>query len=247
MWDSSILDIESGNGSAPVAYVNSGDISGVAMVYEDLNIDTIGGQLAAFLMGTAASIDFTQTNGRITFAQRHQIGLQPQVFNSSVAANLTAKGVNFYGDYTTANDAFTWLRDGKVSGPFIWLDSYYNQIWLNNQLQLALMVLLDQAYSIPYNVAGYARIEAACMDVILQATNFGAIRPGVTLSESQKIAVNTQAGVQISDILGQRGWYMQVKDASPQVRVARGSPPCTFWYMDGQSVQKINLASVEIQ
>lgn len=247
MWDSSALDIATGAGSAPVAYINSGDLSGVAMIYEDLNIDTIGGALAAFVMGTAAAIDFTQTDGRITFAQRHQTGLQPQVFNASVASNLAAKGVNFYGDYTTANDSFNWFRDGRVSGPFLWLDSYYNQIWLNNQLQLSLMVLLDQARSIPYNAAGYARIEAACMDVIIQAVNFGAIRPGVTLSESQKVAVNTSAGVPISDILGQRGWYVQVRDASPQVRAARGSPPVTFWYLDGQSVQRINLSSVEIQ
>lgn len=247
MWDSSILDIQTGAGSAPVAYINAGSLSGIAMIYEDLNIDTIGGEPAAFIMGTAASIDFTQTQGRITFAQRHQTGLQPQVFNGTVAANLGDKNVNFYGDYTTANDAFVWLRNGAVSGPFKWLDSYYNQIWLNNQLQLSLMVLLDQARSIPYNTSGYAMIEAACLDVINQAVNFGAIQPGVTLSESQKVQVNTSAGVQISDILGQRGWYLQVKDANPQVRAARGSPPITFWYMDGESIQTINLASILVQ
>jgi hypothetical protein len=37
-----------------------------------------------------------------------------------------------------------------------------------------------------------------------------------------------------------------VRDAPPEVRAARGSPPCTLWYMDGQSIQRINLASIEL-
>jgi hypothetical protein len=37
-----------------------------------------------------------------------------------------------------------------------------------------------------------------------------------------------------------------VLDASPQVRQARGSPPITFWYMDGESVQRINIASIDL-
>jgi hypothetical protein len=59
--------------------------------------------------------------------------------------------------------------------------------------------------------------------------------------------VNNAAGKKIDDILSTQGWYLQVKDALPQVRAVRGSPPITFWYMDGQSVQKLNLASVEVQ
>ncbi len=69
----------------------------------------------------------------------------------------------------------------------------------------------------------------------------------VALSELQKAEVNSAAGLKISDTLSLQGFYLQILDALPQVRVARGSPPCTFWYMDGGSIQKINLTSVEVQ
>jgi hypothetical protein len=63
---------------------------------------------------------------------------------------------------------------------------------------------------------------------------------------AQAAEVNNDAGVTISTTLNQRGWYFQVLDATPQVRAARASPPCTFWYMDGQSVQQLNLSSIDV-
>lgn len=217
---------------------------------------TEGPKKAAFICGTAASIDFTRLNGRITFAFRAQTGLSADVTNQTIAHNLGgdpqsigSRGnyYNFYGAYATRNDQFVWENRGFVSGPFLWFDSYVNQIWLNNAIQLALMVLLGSVNSIPYNTEGYALIEAACLDPINAAVNFGAIRAGITLSQSQIAQVNSAAGLDIADTIQQRGWYLQVADAQPQVRAARASPPCTLWYTDGQSVQSILLASIEIQ
>ena len=99
----------------------------------------------------------------------------------------------------------------------------------------------------PYNAAGNELIKAACLDPINQALNFGAIRAGVTLSALQIAQINSAAGVKASDTLQLQGWYLQVKDASPQVRQARQSPPINFWYMDGESVQKIELTSTLVQ
>jgi hypothetical protein len=202
---------------------------------------------AAFVCGSAASIDFTQLNGRITFAFKSQAGLQATCTDASSAQNLIANGYNFYGAYATANDEFVWLYNGSVSGKFLWLDSFINQIWLNNQLQLAIMVLFQNTPSIPYNKQGYRLIEAACLDPIQQGLNFGAFRTGVTLSQAQIAEVNNAAGVDIATTLNEQGWYLQVLDADPQVRAARGSPPINFWYMDGQAVQKIVLASINVQ
>ena len=202
---------------------------------------------AAFICGAAASIDFTEYNGRITFAFRSQAGLQATVTDQTTGNNLIANGYNFYGAYATANDQFIFFYPGIVTGNFKWLDSYIDQIWLNQGFQLALMVLLTNTKSIPYNQAGYTLIKAACLDQINAGLNFGAFRAGITLSQAQAAEVNNAAGLVISTTLNQVGWYLQVLDASPQVRAARGSPPCTFWYMDGGAVQKINLASIEIQ
>jgi len=214
--------------------------NGIAIIYQDPAV-------AFFLMGAVASLDFSEHNGRATMAFRNQTGLVPSVTDQTAANNLIANGYNFYGSYATANQAFTFLYPGQVTGPFAWIDSYVDEIWLGNQFQLALMVLMTQVKSLPYNDEGYTLVRAACSDVVVQALNFGVIRAGVTLSNLQVAEVNGAAGFRIDDVLQSQGSYLQIKDASPQVRQARGSPPCTFWYMDGQSIQQISLASVQVQ
>lgn len=242
-WDTDASPTVSAPATSSLGYlISQSNYSGVCLVYEPTDLN-----LAAFICGIAASIDFTETNGRATFAFRAQTGITPSVTNETVADNLIANGYNFYGSYATANDEFQFLYPGSVSGPFLWMDSFIDQIWLNNAFQLALMVLLISVKSIPYNASGYALIEAALQDPINAGLLFGAFRPGITMSALQIAEVNNAAGKNIAQTLQIRGWYLQVLDASPQVRAARGSPPCTFWYLDGQSVQKINLTSVEIQ
>jgi hypothetical protein len=243
-WDTDASPTTSTNATGSLGNIlNASNSSGTFPIYSPAQ----GANLAAFVLGTGASIDFTQTNGRATYKFRSQTGITADVVNQTVYNNLVANGYNSYAVFATADDQFTFLADGSITGPFDWADSYIDQIWLNNQFQLALMVLLTNAKSIPYNQAGYGLIAAALMDPINQGLNFGAFRPGVTLSQAQIAEVNNAAGVKIDDVLSTQGWFLQIKDASPQVRAARGSPPCTFWYMDGQSVQKINLASVEVQ
>lgn len=250
-WDTDASPANSSPATGSLGYLigpNGNNYSGTCLIGGDGNsAGTVSASYAAFICGAAASIDFTETNGRITFDFKSQSGLAATCTNATAADNLISNGYNYYGAFATANDEFVFFDEGTISGPFEWLDSYVNQIWLNNQFQLALMVLLTTVKSIPYNKAGYALIEAACMDVINQGLNFGAFRAGVTLSAAQAAEVNSAAGVKIDTTLNQQGWYLQVLDANPQVRQARGSPPCTFWYMDGESVQKINLASVNVQ
>jgi len=241
-WDPDAAPFNSS--SAPTslgALIAAADISGTCLIWGP-SFDK-----AAFICGTAASIDFTRTNGRITFAFRRQDGLVADVTNQFGANNLLANGYNFYGAYATRSDQFNIFYDGSVSGDFDWLDSYINQIWLNSALQEAIATGMQSAKSIPYNSAGYALIEAFCMDPINAALNFGAIRTGVTLSASQIEQINLAAGADVAPVVQTRGWYLQVKDASPQVRAQRGSPPCTLWYADGGSVQKIVLDSIEVQ
>jgi len=242
-WDTDIGATQQNNSTCLGQLIEAANLSGTVALYSP----TQGAALASFFMGAIASIDFTELNGRTTLAFRSQTGLVADITNATIASTLEGNGYNYYGVWSTANDRFTFAYSGSIGGPFAWIDSYIDQVWMNNQFQLALMVLLTSRKSIPYNMQGYGQIKAACQDVINQAVDFGAVRAGVTLSMQQAASVNADAGVRIDDILGQRGWYFQVRDALPQVRAARGSPPCTFWYMDGQSVQRINLASVMIQ
>lgn len=238
-WDTDVTATQQGNTSNWAAIVSANEYSGTVPVYQDPHH-------AAFVLGVIASLDFARTNGRATLAFKGQSGLAYSVTDATTAQTLIDNGYNFYGDYATSNDRFRFLYPGQISGNWKWVDTYVNQIWLNAAFQQALMSLLTQVNAVPYNIDGYTMIDAACLDPINAAVNFGAIRAGVALSSQQKAQVNSMAGVDISDTLQTRGWYLQIKDATPQVREARGTPPMSFWYMDGGSVQKINLASLAI-
>lgn len=244
MWDNDLAPTTSSDTTSAGYLIAQAELSGTAPIFAPVN----GASAAAFLMGTVASIDFTRFNGRTTAAFRSSPALTAaDVTNQTIASNLRTNGYNYYGAYATAADRFVFNYPGSVTGPFDWIDSYVNQIWMNNGFQLALMTLLTQVGSIPYNADGYVLIEAAMADQIAEALNFGAIRAGVPLSEQQAAIVNGAAGFVVSDTIAQRGWYVLVQAASPSVRAARGSPTIIFWYTDGQSVQQITLSSVLVQ
>ena len=241
-WDTDVTATQANATTCLGQILKANGSSGTIPIYT-----TTDAALAAFEMGAIASIDFSETQGRATMAFKSQAGLTASIVDQTLAANALENGYNFYGTYATANDQFTFFYNGQISGAFKWIDSYVNQIWMNSQFQLALMSLLTSAKSIPYNSAGTALIGAALNDPIQAALNFGAIQPNTPLSSAQAEQVNTSAGINIAGTLGTRGWFLQVKVATPQVRAARQSPPCTFWYMDGGSVQQINLASIVLQ
>lgn len=243
-WDSDITPTLSTNASSSLGqYLLTSNIDGTIPIYSPGQ----GTVIAAFVMGSIASIDFTETNGRSTLRFKSQGGIVPDVTSQTVQQNLEANGYNYYAAFGTANDVFNFFSPGSVSGQFDWIDSYVDQIWLNNQFQLALMVLLTSVKSIPYNAEGRGLIRAAMLDPINQGLNFGAFRTGVTLSAAQAAEVNNAAGIKIDGTLSNQGWYLKILDALPQVRKARTSPPMTFWYMDGGSVHSLHLASVEVQ
>lgn len=231
------------------ALVTAAAYNGTAIVWEDPTLTgQQAGSKAAFICGCAASTDFTATNGRIDYAYRGQAGLIADVTDATTAANLEANGYNFYGAYATANQAFTFLQPGSMPGSWKWIDPYINQIWLNAAFQLAMMELLANTKSVPYNNAGYGLIRAALLDPINAALNAGVIRAGVALSAAQIQEINTAAGNNTAAQAVQNiGWYLKITDPGSVVRGQRGSPNMTFWYTDGGSIQKLNLASIDIE
>lgn len=240
-WDTDVTATQT-NSAAFGVQVKTNAYSGVVPLYQPQDYSH-----AAFVMGCFASIDFDQPNGRTTLAFRTQAGITPGVTDATIAAQLKTNGYNFYGAYATATQQFNFLYPGAISGEFLWADSYANQVWLNAALQQAMLTLLTVAKSIPYDDAGYTLIRQAAADPITAAVTFGAIREGVPLSSAQAAEVNADAGQKIDAELSSRGWYLQIVPASAQTRGNRASPPMKLWYMDGQSVQSINIASVEVQ
>lgn len=221
-----------------VAAVNS--LSGTCAWYLDPNA-------AAFCLGFIASTNYNATNGRVAIAFKSGTGITASIVDPTSYANAVANGTNFYGNWATANSQFYMAYNGAITGPFGWLDSYVGAIWLNSALQLALMNMFTLMNSIPYNNAGYATIKAGCKAPLDLALLNGVINRGVALTASQANAVDTAAGLIIDPTLATIGYYLQVLPASPTQRNSRQSPTCTLWYMDGGSVNQLNLASIDIQ
>lgn len=248
-WDTDLLPAQSVPATTSLGYIlaNNQD-SGTCLISEPSDLNQ-----AAFISGAAASIDFTQKNGRISFAFKSQAGLVAGVTDQTAARNLAGNpqgsdrgnGYNFYGAYANANQGFVSFQRNFVTGPFLWFDTYINQIWMNSLFQSALLNLLINSRSVPYSIDGYSLIEAALADAIAQALNFGAFGPD-TLSASQIAQVNNDAGTSITDVLQTQGYYLQILPAPPATRQARTSPPMKFWYIDQGSVQAINLNSIAL-
>ncbi len=239
-WGKEATALQTGNTSCFGAQLKAAAYDGTAAIYGGLD-------KAAFVCGAIASIDFTETQGRITLAFKGQSGLEVDVTDATEAENLEANGYNYYGAWATANDRFLFLYPGQLPGKWKWIDAYVNQIRLNSQLQLALMTLLTSAKAVPYNQVGIALQRAACQDPINEALNFGSIQPGVPLSEQQKAIINNEARVDAAAKIESTGYFLMIQNATAQTRGNRQSMPMKLWYTDGGSVHNINLGSINVQ
>lgn len=220
--------------------ISTYDYSNVIPVYGDQSH-------AASVLGYAASLDFDRQEGRVPFKFRSLGGLLPEVTTSANYDALIANGYNFYGAYTANNYDTRYWADGTVTGDFKWFDSFCFQIWLNANLMQDAIELFQSNRSIPYNARGKAIIEASFADTLNQGITFGGIRTGVNLSSSQISEIQNAVGADISPSLIAKGYYLYIADATPTQRQERTSPSMTLWYCDGGCVQKITLASIEVQ
>lgn len=240
-------DITVTAGPAPNSFAGqTASFNGRVAVYSDPSVVSYG-EVAAFVCGATASINWSAPGGRITFAYKGNALLVPSVTDLGVSDNLDENGYNYYGAFATANDSFQLFQNGQISGDWDWIDEYVNQIYLNSQFQLALVAYLANVNSVPYNQIGYGGIRGVMITPTKEAVNNGTINAGVALSGAQVQAlIAATGGIDISSTLFQQGWYLQILDPGAQVRQNRGSPDMTFWYTSGGSIQNINLASIDI-
>ena len=238
-------------GEEPTALISNNTTNFAGWVAENnvADVTCVYGTLehAALCAGYAASLNFSELNGRTTMDFRSTSTLAPSVTDVDDANALESNGYAYYGAFATANDRFIFLRNSIVSGEFKWVDAYLNQIYFNSQLQLAQITGLITNKSIPYNEVGKSKVRASAQDPINEMLNFGGIQTGVILSEQQKSIINNEAGVDAATIIFNQGYYLMIRDATAQVRAARGSFPIKLWYTDGGSVHSINIASINVQ
>ena len=216
------------------------NVNGTAGIYGDL-------RYAAFIMGAIASINWDGNNSTITLAFKAQAGLEANVKAQSASSALEGYSMNFVGDYASRNDAFILLYPGCMFGQWKWVDSYIGSIWLANALQVQIVAGLQTVKRVPYNETGYTFIRAWCADVIQRALTNGVISTGVNLSQTQKTELQQDAGRDISEELYSNGYYVQILDATAQIRQERRSPTCGIWYTDAGSVHRISMPVTTVQ
>lgn len=240
--DSDVNALIAGNTTTFGYYLQTNQLIGTLPIFGDYTH-------AAFVCGFAASLNFTRLNGRATLCFKSQSGLVPSVTTASNASALNTNGYNYYGAYGSNNPANNenWFAPGSVSGKWLWADTYLNQIWLNANLQLAMVNLLTSVGAIPYNTQGNGLIYSAALDPINAALNFGAIRAGINVSASQAAQIQFALGFNAAPTIASQGFYLQIAEATASTRAARHSPPITLYYQDGEAVQQIVMASIAIQ
>ncbi|EFO3698998.1 DUF3383 domain-containing protein [Escherichia coli] len=194
----------------------------------------------------AASVDFARTNGRISFKFRGFSGLAPNVSDLATAQALKSNGYNFYGSYSLNKTMAQYASDGAITGKFVWLDSFINQVWINANLVSTFANLFTNNQSYPFNETGYGAVSAAVIDVAEQALNFGAIQRGVKLDNAQTRIVNNTVGKDISSTLYSQGWFLYIPTQSGSARIERDLKGVIFYYVDGQLIQSITMSSTAI-
>ena len=236
-WSTDEALLDQGSAETVADLLNNNNVGATCGIYG-------GMAYAAFIMGTAASINWNRRQGTINFAFKGQNGLAATVDSATEADTLMdKKNWNFYGNYATRNDQFTFMYDGRMFGDYKYIDPYINSVWFKNALQVSIMNGLNMAGRVPYNEEGYALIRAWCMDPINRAFYNGVIDAGVTLSETQKAQVYQELGMDVSQELFTNGYVLVVSEPSPQIRVNRESPDVSLYYTYGGSVNKITVAS----
>lgn len=205
----------------------------------------------SYLYGTmplaySGSIDFARTNGRVSFKFRAFSGLAPNVTDLATAKALKSNGYNFYGAYSLNKTMKQYASDGAISGKFLWLDSFIDQVWINANLVSAYAEIFTDNQSYAFNANGYGAVQAATIDPAELAVTFGAIQKGVTLDASQIRRVNNTVGKDISSILYSQGWYLNIPTQTGASRIDRNLQGVTFFWVDGQLIQSISMASTAI-
>lgn len=241
MWDTdNTARVQGSTASAGYAITHTLELDGTCCVWNTLDV-------AAGVMGAIACLNFDQREGRTTLAFRQFEGVAVTCDDDGDYDALIANGYNCYADFATASAQFKFFQNGQVSGKFDWLDTYCNAIALKDALQLNILDLFAAVRSLPYNEDGYASVRTACLDTINRFINFGAIRTGISLSQTQKVQLLQEIGKDVSQTLESSGWFMLITDPGAVIRGQRQSPNCAFYYMDGGSIQKIVMSATAIQ
>ncbi len=216
--------------------------------------------VAAFVQGMIASVNYTQKNGSIMLAGKssNSAAVVPTCASLTTYTNLLANGYSCYGAFASRNRGFTFFSNGNMPGSIPWANLFFDQAWMNAQFQLALVTLYTTVGKVPYDPYGYGLVRASLVGQnntgtatdngpINNCLNNGIIQIGVQLSSSQAAAINAAAGVSnASSSVQNNGYFLQILDPGATARAASQTPIINFWYASGGAVLQFSMASINV-
>lgn len=227
-----------------------------AATAQGTTLSAIAQSNAAFYQGLVASINFNVANGSVDPAGKTSLsaGCLIGCQNLTTYENLLANGYNCYGAFAGRNQNYAFFSNGNVPGEFVQAQQYLNQIWFNAAMQQSLAALYTSVNFIPEDTSGVGLIKSALVGApssnssntsgtpggpINTALLNGTIQVGIPLTAAQAAEVNAAAGVNCAGQLTNVGYYLKVSFAGTVANVQ-------LWYTGGQSVQTIQLSSVDV-
>ena len=193
--------------------------------------------LMAMYLGIGASINYTASQGVLSFAYKTQTGIVPLVTTNNAYQAVLANGFNCYGKFSSKANIYNFTQNGAVGGDFKWLDFFYNNIWLADQLQNSLATFFGAELQVPNNQNGYNQISSIITGVANQGIFNGVITAGNQFDPTQTAVLKQQAaGEDITPQLTQKGWALQIIAPSSSDRAKRIPPKTTMWYSNAGSI-----------
>jgi hypothetical protein len=197
--------------------------------------------ISAFIMGTAAAVDYTQANAVVGYSYKTQAGIGNIIINDTEYEALTQKGFNFYGRYNSSFNSFDFTQNGSVGGDFKWFDFHNNQFWLVNTIEDSLAAFFAAAPIVANDTTGYGQVMSVLTGVANQGLRNGVITPGEAFSNATIAVLKQQSGgIDVAAFLTQKGYYIQIVTPTPEQRANRDPLNFTFWYASAGAINKIN-------
>ncbi|EDR3673584.1 DUF3383 domain-containing protein [Salmonella enterica subsp. arizonae serovar 40:z4,z24:] len=192
-----------------------------------------GPSSVASLAALLCSIDFDAEDSMITLKFKEMPGVaSDSTITDTIAANLTAQGINYYTDFGTK----TMVAEGWMLGATMWADEVIGIDWLSNKLQTDVFNALAERKKVSLTDPGVAELMNVAENVMKQAVRNGLVAPGEW--DGDPIGA-----VSSGDYL-ENGYYIyadSVSTLSADDRKARKCPPITILAHLAGAVHSVNI------
>lgn len=195
-------------------------------------------------LGALAAVNYSQRSARISLTNKSYNGIVPLVDEDDLYDLLVAAKINFYGKFASQNDSFNFAEEGWISGIWLYIENYFNDRWVNNQIQIRQALVLQDSKVLPYTDIGYKSISSALNVVGRLCLNNTVAEPNCVIGEEDSQRLNEVAGFDLASALTQQGYYAWVIPATNEERVKRSPVVGYFYYINGGNIGRITINNV---